>query len=233
MIKFKNILGCAIPTIIVVGLFSYFLVDFYGEKDYEKEMRIEKQINGIFIKTLDSDFVNVVRNLEDSQVIDSLKLNGIICPLQIFYNNYNDIYELIGIDHYLTRDLLDKNFRVSFNKNIVDYYILTATKIQTVGDYIDSDGKKVTSAKLTTIEIYIYDNRQKKIYFVLSNKGQLPKNKIQYRLESIGSNWDSKYILKYLIENKFLNVNEKKSKFYNDGYLNYLENNNFLGLEIK
>lgn len=203
-----------------------------GEDEYEKERRYEKEINDAFSKSLDSKLIEEFKSLNGNEIPDSLKLNGKICPIELFYSNNSNSYELQGIDHFLSKDLIGNNYKVTYNKELVDFYIITGTKFEKVGNYVDQNGEKVSSANSTAIEIYIYDNKNKKMYFVVSNKGNSPKEVIHNRLETIGSNWDSKDILKYLMENNFLEKRKVNTTFYSDDYVEYLEKNDFLGLKI-
>ena len=232
MSKPKNTFSCLFLIIFIGSISSFFIITMCGENEYEKESRYEKEINDTFIKTLDSELINKFKSLNTVEMFDSLKLSGKLCPIQLFYDNNSNSYELQAIDHFLSKDLIGNNFKVTYNKDFIDFYIIMSTKLEKVGNYVDENNQKISNANSTTIEIYIYDNKLKKLYFVVSNKGNSPKEIIHNRLETIGSNWNSEDILKYLMKNNFLEKRKVNSTFYSDDYIEYLEKNNFLGLKI-
>lgn len=232
--KIVYIIGSIILLALIFGIYKKVTY----ESEYDKENRYITELNTEF----DSKFPNSLKETflfkKNSTHNCNLSINysKIICPIKISTDeNGKEIFE---IDHDFSQTLLSNGYNLSYDLDKVDYLIFTEYDLKEVGRYVDEDGKSSGGAYRTYNSLYIYDLKSNKLCFITSHQGSEPPKYIQTKHAvgvGTGDSWNSSDYFSHLIENNKLD----KSKDFNykvvnsKEYIEYLEKNNFLGLELK
>lgn len=231
--QLKKSNGCYLYLIIFLTI--PFLIIYFSLKEniYDKERRYENEIDKSFIKKLRPELITEFKTLNNFERELPTEINGNICPIQLNYNNRTRYYELLGIDHTLSMVLIGNDLKISYDINSIDYFIITSYQHENIGEYVNENGDKISNAYISLMKIFLYNNRNKKLYFITSNKGDSPKKIINKISETFGENWTNENILEYLMNNGFLKKKNINTDFYTEEYVEYLESNNFLGIKLE
>jgi hypothetical protein len=223
----KRDYGCLILSLFaLIPVFFLYLLIFY-EYIYQKEKRIQSEINDLFLISLDSNLKNEIENLSINDTCAVYDITNRLCPIEMnFYDNTNKI---VGIDHNLTKELLSNNCNVTFDVKKADNYIITLYKNEIIGEYRNSNGTFFSEAKIPKIEVYIYNIKNKLLCLAFKLDGGEPKDVINSFSESSGY-WPFEKILPTLNKNSYLKIKNIKSGLNTDEYLDKLEQNMNFGI---
>ena len=189
-------------------LITFFIV--FSCKKEKTEWEIEREekykIDSLFnVNIPKKEIINIFDEINLAQIdTTSFVINGKLCAIQIVENSPNDF---LFLDDDLNTELIRNGYNVATKFKDVNYFFLTKYDLDTIGSYINEDGKKQIEATVIINSLYIYDSKMKKISFLTKHRGSNPKQTIDEKhkfLSSSGSSWRGENYLKFLEENNYL-----------------------------
>ena len=211
---------------------------FSCEKSFEKEKRYVEAMDLAFDKSLSHTIKDKLINASILQS-DTLeqKLSGKICAVEM--NSLSD-HNRVMLNHSLNQKLIESGYKVTYNIKEADVLLLTYEKFNRIGDYIDAqNGENSDRAYSIDNYLYSYDVKNNKLCIVTSAKGKQPENRITKHYQSIGRSWSAEDYIYYLVKNELLAKLKVSEDLYDlklmypENYTSYLEENNFLNLDVK